>query len=35
MIKDLEHLTYEESLRELQLFSLEETSLRGILSICA
>jgi len=34
MIKDLEHLTYEERLKEVALFSLEYTSLRDIFYQC-
>jgi len=30
----LEHLSYREKLREPALFSLEQTSLRGSLSVC-
>lgn len=34
MIKELEHLIYEERVREQEQFSLGKQSLRGILSIC-
>lgn len=34
MMKQLEHLSYEERLRHLGLFNLENKRLRGILSMC-
>jgi len=34
MMKGLDHLSCEKSLRELVLFSLEKRSLREILSVC-
>lgn len=34
MFKGLEYLSYEGSLRELELFNLKERRLRGILSMC-
>ena len=34
MMKGLEHLTYEEGLRDLGLFSMEKRMCRGFLSIC-
>jgi len=33
MIKGLEYLSHEESLRDLRLFSLEKRKLRGIFSV--
>jgi len=34
MTKGLEYLTYKETLRELELLSLQKRRLRGILSMC-
>lgn len=34
MMKRLDHLSYEERLRDLGLFSLAEKRLKGILSMC-